>query len=64
MEVDVRLCGELANDEGEATAHDAVAVTAAQACLHAADALIRHALHQTDVEANLVPGAAGFVGQG
>ena len=57
--VEVRL-----DDQSQTAAHDAVAVTAAQACLHAADALIRNALHKAHVEANFVPGAASFVGQG
>jgi len=41
--------------EPDATADDAIAVTAAQAGRHARDALIRHALKQADVEADLVP---------
>ena len=48
--VEVRL-----DHHGEAAAHDAVALTAAQGRLHARRALVRHALHQADVEANLVP---------
>jgi len=48
--VEVRL-----DDQSQTAAHDAVAVTAAQRSLHAAHALIRYALHQTHVEANLVP---------
>ena len=50
--VEVRL-----NDQGEAAADDAVPMLAAQACLHAADALIRHTLHKADVEPHLVCGA-------
>ena len=38
-----------------APAHDAVAVLAAQRGLHARHALIRHALHEADVELDLVP---------
>tara|TARA_B100000902_G_C27170734_1_gene843680 strand:- start:256 stop:624 length:369 start_codon:yes stop_codon:yes gene_type:complete len=48
--IEVRL-----NDQGEAAADDAIAVLAAQRGLHARDALIRNPLHQTHVEANLVP---------
>lgn len=43
------------DDQGEAAAHDAVPVLAAQARLHARDALIRYTLHETHVEANLIP---------
>ena len=50
--VEVRL-----DHHGEAAAHDAIAVLAAQARLHARDALIRHALHQADVKLDLVCGA-------
>jgi hypothetical protein len=38
-----------------AAADDAVPVAAAQGGLHARDALVRHALEQTDVEAQLIP---------
>tara|TARA_B100000575_G_C22998990_1_gene575733 strand:- start:240 stop:524 length:285 start_codon:yes stop_codon:yes gene_type:complete len=38
-----------------APAHDAIAVLAAQARLHAGDALIRNPLHEADVELDLVP---------
>ena len=38
-----------------AAADDAIAVTAAKGCLHARDTLVRHALEETDVEAELVP---------
>ena len=38
-----------------AAADDAIAVTAAQGCLHARHALVRHALEEADVEAELVP---------
>ena len=48
--VEVRL-----NDQSQTAAHDAVAVLAAQRGLHARDALVRHTLHEADVEANLVP---------
>ena len=48
--IEVRL-----NDQRETAANDAVAVLAAQGRLHARDALVRHTLHKTDVEANLVP---------
>jgi len=43
------------DDERQTAAHDAVAVLAAQARLHARHALIRHALHQADVKLDLVP---------
>ena len=43
------------DDESQATAHDTVAVLAAQRCLHARNAFVWHALHQTHVEVNLVP---------
>ena len=56
--VEVRL-----NDQSEASAHDTVAVTAAQARLHAADAFIRNALHKADVEAHFVPLDHGPAGQ-
>ena len=45
--VEVRL-----DDQSQTPAHDTVAVTAAEASLHAADALIRNALHQADVKAH------------
>ena len=43
------------DDERETAANDTIAVLAAQTRLHARDALIRHALHKTHVEADLVP---------
>ena len=48
--VEVRL-----DHHGEAAAHDAVALTAAQGRLHARRTLVGHALHQPHVEADLVP---------
>jgi hypothetical protein len=39
----------------DAAAHDAVAVTAAQGRLHARHALVRHALEEADIEAELIP---------
>ena len=38
-----------------ATAHDAIAVTTAQARLHARDALVRNPLQKTHVKPQLVP---------
>ena len=52
------------DDQSQTPAHHAIPVPAAKACLHARHALVWHALHQANVEANLVPGAAGFGGQG
>ena len=43
------------DDQSQTAAHDAVAVLAAQRGLHARHALIRYALHQADVELDLVP---------
>jgi hypothetical protein len=43
------------NGHANAAADDAVPVAAAQGGLHARDALVRHALEQTDVEAQLIP---------
>ena len=48
--VEVRL-----DHHGETAAHDAVALTPAQRSLHARRTLVGHALHQTHVEANLIP---------
>ena len=36
-------------------AHNAIAVLAAERSLHARDALIRHTLHEADVELHFVP---------
>ena len=49
--VEVRL-----DDERKASAHDTIAMLTAQRGLHARDALIRHTLHQADVELDLVCG--------
>jgi hypothetical protein len=43
------------DDESQTTAHDTVAVLASQRCLHARNAFVWYALHQTHVEVNLVP---------
>ncbi|MBG10076.1 MAG: hypothetical protein CMD92_02790 [Gammaproteobacteria bacterium] len=43
------------DDQSEAATHDAIPVLSAQARLHAGDALVRHTLHQADVELDLVP---------
>ena len=48
--VEVRL-----DDQSQTAADDTVTMLTAQARLHTADALIRDALHKTDVEADLVP---------
>ena len=48
--VEVRL-----DHHGEATADHAIALAPAEGRLHARRALVRHALHETHVEANLVP---------
>ena len=42
------------DDESETAANDTIPVLTAQARLHARDALIRHALHKTDIEADPV----------
>ena len=59
--VEVRLDG-----HPNATPHDAVSVPAAQAGLHARDALVRHALQQTHIKTELVPldGGAGDADKG
>ena len=43
------------NDQSQTAANHAVAVATAERCLHPADALVRHALHEADIEADLVP---------
>ena len=48
--VEVRL-----DDEREAAADDAIAVLALERGLHARHSLVRYALHQTNIEFNLVP---------
>ena len=47
--VEVRL-----NDQSQTAANHAVAVATAERCLHPADALVRHALHEADIEADPV----------
>lgn len=43
------------DDQSETAAHHAVAVTTAKARLHPRHTFVWHALHQADVEADLVP---------